>query len=154
VGWLSRLDLRSRPQPAGPGLRTPAAQCEGPLRARLALCFGPVPQVEAWDAELGLRAVPAGPDPVVAPGRSLVALDGANVVLSALKPPERRSALIARVLNPTDEAATATMRVDLPMREVRTVRLDETSTDAHDQGVDVVDGQRVRLTVAPHALLT
>ena len=29
VGWLSRLDLRSRPEPAGPGLRAPAAQCLG-----------------------------------------------------------------------------------------------------------------------------
>ncbi|HEV2311192.1 MAG TPA: hypothetical protein VGU73_11780, partial [Acidimicrobiia bacterium] len=49
VGWLSRLDLRSRPEPAGPGLCTPEAQCPGPTAARLMLTFGATPQEEAWD---------------------------------------------------------------------------------------------------------
>ena len=36
------------------------------------------------------------------PGESLLALDGPRVVLTALKPPEQGTGLVARVLNPTD----------------------------------------------------
>ncbi|MBV8234933.1 MAG: hypothetical protein JO075_04450, partial [Acidimicrobiia bacterium] len=81
VGSLSRVDLRGRPQPAGPGLRTPEAQCRGTMAAQLALAFGSEPSREALNAELGLRAVPAGPNPIVPEGSSLMMLEGEGVVL-------------------------------------------------------------------------
>ena len=151
VGWLSRLDLHSRPQPAGPGLRTPDAQCLGPTTARLMLAFGPTPQVEAWDAELGLRAVPAGPDPVLPPGHTLVGLDGPGVVLSALKPADRTTGFVARVLNPTDQSTDVRLRVDLPVREVTGVRLDEEPLDDPGTAGQQDDGA-VHVAVPPHAL--
>lgn len=162
VGWLSRLDLRSRPEPAGPGLAAPEAQCLGPTVARLALLFGGEPQVEAWDAELGLRAVPAGPDPIVEPGSSLVTIEGPGVVLSTLKPAERGSSVVARLLNPTDHPAVTTLRWHLPVGAVVPVRLDEEPVEPGDDPVETSalaagngpgDGATaVRRTVPPHAL--
>jgi alpha-mannosidase len=152
VGWLSRLDLRSRPEPAGPGLRAPGAQCLGCTEARLALTFGSVPQVDAWDAELGLRAVPAGDDPILAPGDSTLALDGAGVMLTALKPAERGDGIVARVLNPTDAPARATLRLKLPVGRAVPVRLDEEPTGPRQPSAETVEANVVRLSVPPHAL--
>jgi alpha-mannosidase len=151
VGWLSRMDLNSRPQFAGPGLRTPEAQCLGPTVARLALAFGPAPQIEAWDAELGFRAVPAGPAPILDVGRGLLTVDGPGVVLSALKPADRQAGLVARVLNPTDEPSEATLRWNLPIDGVVAVRLDEEPLTG-DAAVELVAGNTVRVPVPPHAL--
>lgn len=152
VGWLSRMDLKSRPEPAGPGLRTPEAQCLGPTVARLALVFGPAPQVEAWDAELGLRAVPAGDNPVLPPGVSLFALEGPNLVLSALKPPERGTGIVARVLNPTDAPAQAALRSNMPVGHAVSVRLDEEPTERDPSPAPVAGADSVELTIPAHAL--
>ena len=152
VGWLSRIDLKSRPQPAGPGLRAPEAQCLGPTVAHLALTFGPHPQVEAWDAELRYRAVPAGPDPVLAPGQGVLMLEGPGVVLSALKPAEDGNGLVARVLNPTDAPADVALHWNVPLGYAESVRLDEEPTDADVAPVQITEGNVVRLTVPPHAL--
>ena len=37
VEWLARTDLKTRPEPAGPMLRTPAAQCLEPFAVQLHL---------------------------------------------------------------------------------------------------------------------
>lgn len=154
VGWLSRLDLESRPEPAGPALETPAAQCLGVTRARLALCFGPLPHVEAQEVEWGLRAVPAGSDPILEPGRSLFELDGDGVVLSTLKSAEEGEGLIVRLLNPTDEPTDANIRWDLSVADVGMVRLDEEPVDPEAPSSLVVERDGARLTVPPHALRT
>jgi hypothetical protein len=125
VGWLSRLDLKSRPEPARPGLRTPEAQCLGETRARLAVTFGLHPQAEAWDAELGFRAVPAGPNPILPAGQGLVTLDGPGVFLSALKPAEDGNGFVARLLNPTEMPTDAVLQWSDFGGEVSEVRLDE-----------------------------
>ena len=148
------MDLKSRPEPAGPGLRTPEAQCLGPTAARLALVFGSTPHVEAWDAELGLRAVPAGPDPVFPPGESLFALDGPNIILTALKPPEQGRGFVARVLNPTDASALAALRLKMPVRGAVSVRLDEEPTELDQPPAHVVGANEVEVAIPPHALRT
>ena len=73
VGWLSRPDLRSRPGDAGPALATPGAQCLERFEARIHLFEGgpELAPSTARDAELGLRAVAAGPSPLVAEGQGL-----------------------------------------------------------------------------------
>ncbi len=152
VGWLSRMDLRSRPEPAGPGLKTPEAQCPGPLVARLALAFGRAPQVEAWDAELGLRAVPAGPDPLLAAGRGLLALEADAAVLSALKPAEDGDGLVARVLNPTDVPDEVALLWGLPIAEALAVRLDEGPEEEGGATIRTIEANAVQLVVPPHAL--
>ena len=152
VGWLSRLDLKSRPEPAGPGLRTPEAQCMGETRARLALTFGPHPQREAWDAELGLRAVPAGPAPILAAGQGLVTLDAPGVVLSALKPAEDGNGLVVRLLNPTGTPAEARLQWTDLGGEASEVRLDEEPAEQTVPSDLHVDGDVAVLRIAAHRL--
>jgi alpha-mannosidase len=146
VGSLSRGDLRSRPGPAGPGLATPRAQCEGELRARMALFVGAAER-ELRAAELGLRAVPAGAQQV-APAQGWVELAPDELVLSALKPSECGAGFVARVLNPTDRAVDARLRVAVPFDRAAAVRLDETELpDAIERRGEVLE-----FPVPAHAL--
>jgi mannosylglycerate hydrolase len=147
VGWLSREDLASRPEPAGPGLPTPSAQCPGPIRARLALVPGGSPRAAA-DAEAGLRAVVAGPAPLVEPGGSLLAIEPATVVLSACKPAEDGDGFVLRLLNPSDEPVSARARFGFELGSAVSVRLDETG----DGGPVQLDGAELGVKVGPHAL--
>jgi mannosylglycerate hydrolase len=147
VGHLSRHDLRSRPGPAGPGTDTPGAQCPGRLAARLALYAGLDPAA-ARDAELPLRAVPAGEAPLVPAGRALLELSPRALLLSALKPAEQGEGVVVRVLNPTDAAHEAALRLGFPFASAEAVRLDETPTG---DGL-ARHGDTLRFTVPPHAL--
>ena len=147
VGDLSRHDLRTRPGPAGPGSATPAAQCPGPLDASFSLFPGLDPAA-ARDAELGLRAVCAGAEPLIEPGRSLVRLEGDGLVLSALKPAEAGDGFVVRIANPCDEAREATIRIGLPFDHAEPVRLDETPED----GVLERTNGALRLRVPAHGL--
>jgi hypothetical protein len=127
VGSLSRQDLKTRPGLAGPGTDTPRAQCTEPLQARLFL----QPNADLGSvraAELGLRAVCAGPEPSAATGMQLE-LEGAGLVLSALKPAAIGDGTIVRVLNPTDQPATAILRFAHGFESAEAVRLDETPND-------------------------
>ncbi len=144
VGFLTRMDLRTRPLPAGPGLATPEAQCPGGITADLALSLGADPGSLAAD-ELGLRAVPAGPDPLLAEGDSLLAVEPTTVVLSALKPAEDGDGMVVRLLNPTDQPVTATVRTGLPVAATE-VRLDETG--------DLTAVDLAAVTVPAHGLRT
>jgi alpha-mannosidase len=158
VGWLARMDLTTRPIPAGPGMPTPGAQCLGPVHATIALLPAGDPPL-ARAVELGLRAVPAGPDgpggheqglsPLLDAGRSLLALSPGAIVLSALKPAERGDGVVLRVLNPTDEVVEAVVDLGFPVETVRPVRLDEGPSD---DGEVALEGDRIRLTVEPHRL--
>lgn len=152
VGWLSRLDLNSRPEPAGPGLETPEAQCVGQTRATLALTGGPHPQVEALDAELGLRAVPAGTEPILPAVQSLVTLDAQDVVLSALKPAEDGNGVVARLLNPSALPAEARLHWDGFGGDVSEVRLDEEGTGLRTASVLAVENHSAAVTVPAHGL--
>jgi mannosylglycerate hydrolase len=147
VGWLARMDLTTRPQPAGPVVETPGAQCQGPIEARLALFAGADPRA-ARDAELGLRAVAAGDTPNVPPDRPLLLIQPRELVLSTLKPAAEGDGLILRVLNPTDAAVDARIRVGLPFSRVDAVRLDEAPAD----GAVAVDDNQISLTIPPHGL--
>ncbi|MCU1461040.1 MAG: glycoside hydrolase, family 38 [Acidimicrobiales bacterium] len=147
VAWLARLTLSTRPIPAGPGLPTPGAQCIGPTRARISLFAGDADPGAVRAAELGLRAVPAGPAPLLPPDTSAFALDG-PVVLSALKPAAVGDGLVARVLNPTHTPAAAVLRLSGPPVQVTAVRVDETPSGS----AVAVDDDGIALDVPPHAL--
>ncbi|HLK11376.1 MAG TPA: glycosyl hydrolase-related protein [Candidatus Binatia bacterium] len=147
VGWLARFDLRTRPAPVGPAMPVAGAQVPGPLAARLALLAG-VDPAAAWDAEVGLRGVVAGPAPALAAGRALLALAPPALLLSALKPAERGGGIVVRVLNPTDETHTAELRSGFPVRAAHGVRLDE---EPAEHAVALADGV-VRFAVPPRAL--
>jgi mannosylglycerate hydrolase len=147
VGSLSRLDLRSRPGPAGPGTDTPGAQCAGLLEARLALLPGLDPAA-ARDAEIPLRAVPCGAAPLVPEGRALLELAPRALVLSALKPAECGEGLVVRVLNPTDSAHEATLALGFRFARAEALRLDESPAGETVRR----EGDLLRFAVPAHAL--
>lgn len=124
VGWLARTDLRTRPQPAGPALPVPGAQCLGEIAARLAL-FGALDPRAVRDAELGLFAVAAGEEPLLPPLHAALEIEPREILLSALKPSESGPGLIVRLLNPTGHEREARVRAGFPLASVVPVRLDE-----------------------------
>jgi alpha-mannosidase/mannosylglycerate hydrolase len=163
TGWLSRPDLTTRPGEAGPSLVTPGAQCPGPFEARFSLWRGE-PELApsgARDAELGLRAVAAGDAPLWPRGAPLLEIEPRDVVLSAWKPAESGPGSVVRLLNPTARGLRARLRVGLPFREARLVRLDETGlsnaegspAEGRDSGALAATSDReLSLEIPPHAL--
>ena len=156
VGWLSRDDLTSRPQGAGPALPTPEAQCHGRHRFELAL----VPfQGDWWEGPLALEA-----ERFVAPARAFAAaapVSAAGVrldpplTLSASKPVARGRGTIVRVWNPAPVHVSGRLDFDNPPREVHLVRLDETREaplDLKGGGLDLALGPSrvITLELVPH----
>ncbi len=136
VGALSRDDLATRPGHAGPGLKTPGAQCLGPHRFRLAL----EPWVERpaaselFAASASFLAPPRwiAPSGPVETGRSSLPANGpflrmtsapaGAAVLSALKRADDREALVLRVFNA--EALEARLAVSAIRPVLEAHRLD------------------------------
>ena len=149
VGWLARMDLKTRPQVAGPTLPTPDAQCLTEIEAELSLLAGCDVRA-ARDAEVGLRAVAAGPAPLVPPGRALLAVEPAAVVLSAVEPAPDGDGVWLRLLNPHDGEHRATVRIGFPCTSALPLRLDGTPCG---DPLHVADGV-LQLALPPHALRT
>jgi hypothetical protein len=147
VGALSRPDLRTRRLPAGPGTLTPGAQCFGRFDTVVSLMPSGDPRGPR-DAELGMRCVIAGDEPLVPDGVSLLTLEPRELLLSALKPADDGDGIVLRVHNPTDQGAEAVVRLGFDIASAHAVRLDEEPAD-HD--VDL-DGREVRFAVPPRAL--
>jgi alpha-mannosidase len=147
VGWLSRFDLRRRPTPAGPMMPLPGAQVPGVLNARLSLLAGADP-VAAWDAELSLRGVIGGPQPLLDAGRPLLVLEPSTLLLSALKPADDGEGIVVRVLNPGRTSVRASLRVGFDVSRAHAVRLDEEPA-AHTV---IVEEGAISFDVPPHAL--
>jgi mannosylglycerate hydrolase len=149
VGWLARMDLRTRPQPAGPALPTPGAQCLQTIEARLWV-FAGLDASAVRAAEVGFRAVLAGPAPLLVPDQPLLQLRPREVLLSALKPAEEGEGMILRLLNPTDDEQTAEVQFGFPVSTGTSLRLDE-SPDG--QTIELRDDV-LRLRLRPHELRT
>jgi len=149
VGSLSRLDLQSRPGPAGPGTDTPGAQCPGSLVARLSL-FAGLDSAHAREAELGLRAVLCGNEPLVAESEPTLELEASSLVLTAFKPAEDGNGVVVRVLNPTSQVEEAGLTLGFSFEQSEMVRLDEHPIAAAPRR----DGQTLRFLVPPHSLRT
>jgi len=149
VGWLARMDLKTRPQVAGPTLPTPDAQCRTEIEAELSLLAGCDARA-ARDAEVGLRAVAAGSAPLVAPGRALLEVEPAAVVLSAVEPAPDGDGIWLRLQNPHDGEHRATVRIGFPCASALPLRLDGTPCG---DPLHVADGV-LQLSVPPHALCT
>lgn len=126
VGWLSRADLITRPGWAGPGLRTPEAQCLGRHRFEYALALVD----DTSDSDLVRRShdyrhgLSAGPASV--PTEGPLQVEGEGFCLAALKGAEDGDGCILRAYNPSKERASLMVRGDL---EVVPVRLDEEPTE-------------------------
>jgi mannosylglycerate hydrolase len=145
VGALARLELRTRPMPAGPEMPAPGAQVPGILRATVTLASTPS---DARAAETGMWGVLGDDGPLLGDGRSLLEVDARVSVLSACKPAVDADGIVVRVLNPSDEPDEVVLRFGLDVEDATAVRLDETP-----DGNDLTrDGRTVALTVPPHAL--
>jgi mannosylglycerate hydrolase len=128
VGWLSRDDLISRPQGAGPSMATPEGQCLGTHRFELALYPFSGPW---WESRLSQEA-----EAFTAPPRAYLSARAAKtgdflaltppLTLSALKLAENRESALIRVWNPAPVPVGGSMSFFHKVREAYRVRLDET----------------------------
>ncbi len=127
VGWLSREDLLSRPQGAGPSLATPEAQCLSEHSFELGL----YPFAGSWwDSELVQlsQSFVAPPETYVGlkPVQSLSWLElTPPLCLSSFKRAEQRDSLIVRIWNPTPVQVIGTLRLLQSPSEAFTVNLAE-----------------------------
>ena len=169
VGFLSRGDLLTRIEGAGPLMPTPDAQLQGPFSAELAVIphrgswadAGAHRVAHAFNARLVAIELPGGrpltdpwrreaaiqgePLPAVA---SLLEIDG-DVEVTAVKRAEDRDELVVRLLNESTTPARAGLR---PMRApvaARRLTIGEDPLEA----LAVVDG-RVELELRPWEIAT
>jgi alpha-mannosidase len=136
VGWLSRDDLATRPGHAGPGLPTPGGQTFGVHTFEYAIVpfAGDWIQARAYEAAHSfatpLHAVADslhdGPLPAT---DSLIAVEPADLVVSALKRSEDGAALILRAWNISHAPVTGRIRVPPFVQAAARVRLDEQPAD-------------------------
>jgi alpha-mannosidase len=147
VGVLARIELRTRPLPAGPEMLVPGAQTLGRVAATITLARTPA---DARAAEVGLRGVLGGEASMLAPDLPLLELEANHSVLSSCKPAQEGDRIVVRVLNPTDEPDDAMLHFGLDVQRARPVGLDEQPADffvTHN-------GRDVGFHVPPHALRT
>jgi len=171
VGWLSRDDLRSRPQGAGPAIATPEAQCLGPQRFALALCpfVGGLEALRLHRAAERFTAPPrafvAGPrdprpdlKPDLHPAGPQNARRDAGgwgvaltppLTLSSLAPASSGEATVVRIWNPTPRRVRGQLEFDREPLTAARVRLDETRIEPcpHRDG-------RLELDLAPSEVVT
>lgn len=128
VGWLSRDDLTSRPEGAGPALETPGAQCLGEHELELALLplAGPDPwaalmrEADLFAAPPRARAVARAP----APASWLHAPE--PLVMTSLTRAAHGGGLLVRLWNPSPRDVEGSLTLGFSPREAHEVRLDET----------------------------
>jgi len=154
VSWLSRGDLRTRRDHAGPMMYTPGAQMIG----RWTFEYAIIPHEGDWmnaypEAHRFARPMRAvrvnGGSGAMPVEKSLVRLDGEGVALSTVKPAEDGDGIVVRVYNISDEPAAATIALGEPVVRVENVNLNE-----EEAGPAVIQGGRVRLDLAPNQIAT
>ena len=155
IGWLSRPDLSSRPGPAGPVIPVDNAQCLETIAVELTLFaaghFANSNAVKAQQCEVPLSAVIAGPEPLLEPGRSLLALHSDKLVMSAFKPAEQGDDFILRLLNPGDTTACGELVLGFELTAVQQTSLDEQQAL---KMIELLASNRFAVTVEPHQLQT
>ena len=147
VGALARIELRSRPLPAGPEMMTPGAQTQGHIGATVTLARA---AADARAAEIGFRGVLAAETPRVDADTSLLRLESQHSILSACKPAQEGDRIVVRVSNPTDIPDDVTLHFGLDVRRARPVRIDEQPDEFYVEH----HGRSVQFHVPPHALRT
>jgi alpha-mannosidase len=159
IGDLSRGDLPARPGHAGWPTAIPDAQCIGISRIDLAIA-----PVSAGDVERGTVLPQLWEDaflplhglwlrdaaPLTVPPRS-IALEGAGLVYSTLKPAQIGSPVVLRCYNATNRKAAGAWRVAHGVKTAHRVRADER------EAVALVLEQRgnvVRFVAEPHEIVS
>ncbi len=145
VGALARIEVRTRPLPAGPEMMAPGAQTLGRIAATVTIARTPG---DARAAEIGLQGVVGGDAPLLRSDASLLELEARDSALSACKPPQDGDGIVVRVLNPTDEPDDVVLHLGREVRRARPIGLDEQSSDF----LVTHNGADVGFLVPPHAL--
>jgi alpha-mannosidase len=157
VGYLgARRDPTTILGGAGPGIPTPEAQLQTTLTYRLAL----YPHLGDWSE----AATPQIAQTFLAPPRAVgtVPTDGERPtkaegirvegggVLSAVKQSEDGDAMVIRLYNPDDSAASSIIHLPVPASGAIICRLDETPLEA----LPLQDKQRLNLALAPRQIVS
>ena len=159
VGDLSRDDLPTRPGHAAWPTATPGAQCVGLTRVELAVAPVSSEDIERgdmlpalWeDCFVPLRGYWLRDAVTLTPAATEVVLDGAGLVLSAVKPAQAGSPMVLRCYNATGGKVAGTWRFGEGVRTAHRVRADEReSTPLALEG----RGHRVRFVAEPHEIVT
>jgi alpha-mannosidase len=159
VGQLSRDDLPTRPGHAAWPTPIPLAQCPGRSRVEFGLATVTAGDIERGDVVpslwedlfLPVRGFWLRDAAGLVPPRGGIALEGAGLVLSAVKPAHSGSALVLRCYNATDRAAAGAWRFGDAVRSAHRVRADERESTAL---VLEERGRVVRFTAGPRELVT
>jgi len=159
VGQLSRDDLPSRPGHAAWPCATPLAQCLGQSRVDLALAPVGRPDVESgdalphlWeDAFLPVRGFWLRDAVALEPAATGVELEGAGLVLSAVKPAQAGSPLVLRCYNATGHKTAGVWRFPESVHSAHRVRADE-----RESAPIVLEGRgsAVRFFAEPYEVVT
>ena len=139
VGFLSRGDLPERTGHAGPALATPSAQCIGEREYRYSVVpLGGGISLAAAAREIRAWLSPPWTGHGDPSAHSFYSVDGdAAVQPSALRAgPD--GAIVARLFNPSKDAASATLRFARRAIEARAVDLREGDTALGNTGLDIV----------------
>jgi mannosylglycerate hydrolase len=134
VGWLSRKDLLTRPNFAGPMIETPEAQCLGPMKTEFSLLpvaardaeSEIIAEAESYAAPVLLRwATPHdGPLP---PDNTWIELHGKGLVGSTWKPAEDDNGSVLRYYNPMRTPREIDLKTAAPLRIAGRCNLGEDS---------------------------
>jgi alpha-mannosidase len=158
VGWLSRGDLRLRPQHAGPAVETPGAQVPGPHRVELAFWLhedaDPERSADAhrFAAPAFVFAAEGAPDAALADGARLLEVDDPAIVVSAIEP-RASSAPLIRIYNAAPTPRSVTLRWCAPgARRLEPVDLAGRPTLL--AGFEPEAGARARLALRPWQIVS
>ncbi|MCD5408291.1 glycosyl hydrolase-related protein [Candidatus Bipolaricaulota bacterium] len=165
VGWLSRDDLTTRRDHAGPPYETPEAQCLGRHRFELSLCpyRGTWEEARVWEAAHAFRAPPLGvqlkglgqgdiPEEV-----SFLSVEPAGLVVSAVKVAEQGDGIIVRLYNPTRRPLAGEIRIPWEVNQAELVDLNEepqgaiAATSPHAVPISVGSGEIKTVKLSPAA---
>ena len=159
VGWLSRADLLTRSNNAGPSLAAPGGQCLGKMAFNYSIMVHPnLPNLESFLSNAVLQY--EGAKGIIADrhkgknpdSRSLIELDNPDLIISAVKKSERGSGLIVRVYNPGEKICTSKLTTWKTIRKAVPVRLDETAITNKSLKID--KNNSISMEVKPYSILT
>jgi mannosylglycerate hydrolase len=157
VGLLSRGPLPNRKGSVGPPLATPGAQCLGIHRFR----YGIIPYRGTWQAARIWRSAEDVGSPLVgwqvreARGTlpsvlPFIRVDPAEIVVTAVKPPEEDEGMIVRLYNISGEPVSAEVEMLAPISRASEVNLNE----EHLRGLDLTSERRLRMDFGPFQIKT
>ena len=143
VGWLSRPDLLTRPNNAGPSYETPEAQCLREMEFEYAIC----PHKGDYKTDGVFRlAYEFKNRPLISslmykpyelPGKkqlplnlSYIDIDSGNIIISAIKKAENDEALVIRCFNLTDKKQSGVIRLYKNISKVFRTNMKEENIEA------------------------